>query len=109
MKGKEPEESDVLPLNLARVCREQKLFLEKLAEASGVSRAMLNQIAAGRSVPTVDLAERIAIGLIATLERLSASAWQRSERGSCSKGSILTRVSHFHAPFSTVGQIGEKT
>lgn len=55
--------SEVLRSNLVRLRREQKLSLEKLAKTSGVSRAMLNQIGAGRSVPTVDLAERIAIGL----------------------------------------------
>lgn len=43
--------------------REKQLTLDKLAMLTGVSRAMLGQICTGRSVPTVDVAGRIAGGL----------------------------------------------
>jgi len=49
--------------NLARRRAERGLSLAKLAEASGVSRAMLNQIERGRSVPTIGVLWKIATAL----------------------------------------------
>ncbi|MER3426705.1 MAG: transcriptional regulator [Pyrinomonas sp.] len=49
--------------NLARLRRQRGLSLEKLASLSGVSRAMLGQIEAGESTPTIALLWKIARGL----------------------------------------------
>jgi transcriptional regulator with XRE-family HTH domain len=49
--------------NLARLRRQRGLSLEKLATLSGVSRAMLGQIEAGESTPTIALLWKIARGL----------------------------------------------
>ncbi|HTU64105.1 MAG TPA: helix-turn-helix transcriptional regulator, partial [Polyangiales bacterium] len=55
--------SDVLPAvaaNLRRLRTRKGFSLERLARASGVSRAMLNQIELARSAPTVNVLWRIA-------------------------------------------------
>ena len=49
--------------NLARYRAARSLSLAKLAEASGVSRAMLNQIERGQSVPTINVLWKIATAL----------------------------------------------
>jgi transcriptional regulator with XRE-family HTH domain len=56
--------------NLRRLRKAQSLSLERLAELSGVSRAMLGQIETAKSVPTVSLLWRVADALgvpVATL------------------------------------------
>lgn len=56
--------------NLRRLRKAQGLSLERLAELSGVSRAMLGQIETAKSVPTVSLLWRVADALgvpVATL------------------------------------------
>ncbi len=49
--------------NLRRFRTNQGLSLERLAKASGVSRAMLGQIELGRSVPTISLLWKVARAL----------------------------------------------
>lgn len=49
--------------NLRRLRRRKGYSLERLAQASGVSRAMLSQIERARSAPTINLLWRIASGL----------------------------------------------
>ncbi len=52
-----------LAANLARYRAARGLSLAKLAEASGVSRAMLNQIERSQSVPTIGVLWKIATAL----------------------------------------------
>jgi XRE family transcriptional regulator, regulator of sulfur utilization len=49
--------------NLERLRKQRGLSLEKLATLSGVSRAMLGQIEAGESAPTIALLWKVAKGL----------------------------------------------
>src|SRR5262245_16703899 len=49
--------------NLRRLRGERGLSLEKLANASGVSRAMLGQIELGQSTPTINVVWKIARAL----------------------------------------------
>lgn len=50
-------------VNLKLLRQERGLTLQQLAERSGVSKAMLNQIEAGKSSPTIALGWKIANGL----------------------------------------------
>lgn len=50
-------------VNLRRLRGQQNLSLEKLAQLSGVSRAMLGQIELGRSAPTINVLWKIAKAL----------------------------------------------
>lgn len=52
--------SHVIGANLRRLRSQNNLSLEKLAGATGVSRAMLSQIELGQSVPTITVLARIA-------------------------------------------------
>jgi transcriptional regulator with XRE-family HTH domain len=57
---------DLTPIvgsNLRRLRTKRGLSLERLARASGVSRAMLSQIELGRSAPTINLVWKIASAL----------------------------------------------
>lgn len=58
------EEDDELPQlvgrNLKKLRKQRRFSLDRLAQRSGVSRAMLGQIELGRSVPTIRLLWRIA-------------------------------------------------
>lgn len=58
------EEGDELPQlvgrNLKKLRKQHRFSLDRLAQRSGVSRAMLGQIELGRSVPTIRLLWRIA-------------------------------------------------
>ncbi|MFN2452633.1 MAG: helix-turn-helix domain-containing protein [Pyrinomonadaceae bacterium] len=49
--------------NLVRLRKARGLSLEQLAKLTGVSRAMLNQIEAGESAPTIALLWKVARGL----------------------------------------------
>jgi transcriptional regulator with XRE-family HTH domain len=49
--------------NLGRLRRQRGLSLERLATLSGVSRAMLGQVEAGESAPTIALLWKVARGL----------------------------------------------
>jgi transcriptional regulator with XRE-family HTH domain len=53
----------IVGANLRRLRKSQGHSLEKLAELSGVSRAMLGQIETGKSVPTVSLLWKVADAL----------------------------------------------
>lgn len=67
MRNKKPEESDDLKrrvgTNLERLRHQRGLSLEKLASLAGVSRAMLSQIEAGESAPTISLLWKVSRGL----------------------------------------------
>lgn len=56
--------------NLRRLRAAHDLTLEQLAEASGVSRAMLNQIETGKSVPTIATLWKVAAGLHVPFQQL---------------------------------------
>jgi transcriptional regulator with XRE-family HTH domain len=49
--------------NLERLRRQRSLSLERLASLSGVSRAMLGQVEAGESAPTISFLWKVARGL----------------------------------------------
>ena len=63
--------------NLHRLRTQRGLSLEKLAQQSGVSRAMLGQIELGQSAPTINVLWKIARGLDVTFSAL-ITAQQRS-------------------------------
>jgi transcriptional regulator with XRE-family HTH domain len=56
--------------NLRRLRSQRGLSLEKLAQQSGVSRAMLGQIELGQSAPTINVLWKIARGLGVTFSAL---------------------------------------
>lgn len=58
--------------NLRRLRAERELTLDQLSEASGVSRAMLNQIETGKSVPTIATLWKVAAGLHVPFQQLIA-------------------------------------
>lgn len=65
-KWEVPEPSDLTPVvgaNLRRLRVKRGLSLERLARASGVSRAMLGQIELGKSTPTINVVWKIARAL----------------------------------------------
>lgn len=62
----EPREGDLTPVvgqNLRRLRVRRGLSLERLAVASGVSRAMLSQIELGQSTPTINVLWKVASAL----------------------------------------------
>lgn len=68
----EPQ-ADLTPIvaaNLKRLRAERALSLEKLAQRSGVSRAMLGQIELGQSAPTINVLWKIARALGVTFSAL---------------------------------------
>ena len=60
----------IVGANLRRLRKAQGHSLERLAELSGVSRAMLGQIETGKSVPTVSLLWKVADALKSSYEEL---------------------------------------
>ena len=73
-------EGDLTPIvgeNLRRLRTQRGLSLEKLAQQSGVSRAMLGQIELSQSAPTINVLWKIASGLGVTFSAL-ITAQQRS-------------------------------
>lgn len=67
--------SDLTPIignNLAQLRRQKGLSLDKLADLSGVSKAMIGQIERGESNPTVNTLWRIASGLHVSFGKLIA-------------------------------------
>jgi len=71
------EPADLAPIvgvNLHRLRAQRGLTLEKLAAASGVSRAMLNQIELGRSAPTINVLWKIARALDVTFSTLISAS-----------------------------------
>jgi transcriptional regulator with XRE-family HTH domain len=75
----------VVGANLRRLRSQRELSLEKLAKASGVSRAMLGQIELGQSTPTINVLWKIARALDVPFSTLIT---HRSQP----KTSVLTRA-----------------
>jgi transcriptional regulator with XRE-family HTH domain len=73
------ESTDLAPIvgaNLRRLRTRRGLSLEKLAQQSGVSRAMLGQIELGQSAPTINVLWKIARALEVTFSALISSRVQ---------------------------------
>ncbi|HRC55182.1 MAG TPA: helix-turn-helix domain-containing protein, partial [Kofleriaceae bacterium] len=73
------EPADLAPIvgaNLRRLRTRRGLSLEKLANQSGVSRAMLGQIELGQSAPTINVLWKIARALEVTFSALISSRTQ---------------------------------
>ncbi len=58
-----PDLAPTVGANLRRLRQKRELSLEKLAKASGVSRAMLGQVELGQSAPTINVLWKIARAL----------------------------------------------
>jgi len=95
------ELSRVVGENLRRFRTRKGLSLERLAHASGVSRAMLGQIELGRSMPTIGVLWKIAKSLDAPLASFTAASGEklmtvlRAERSqvlSSVGGKVFTRA-----------------
>ncbi len=85
------ETGDLTPVvgeNLRRLRTQRGLSLEKLAQQSGVSRAMLGQIELGQSAPTINVLWKIASGLGVTFSAL-LTGQQRS-------GALVMRAQEAH-------------
>lgn len=65
-----PDLAPTVGANLRRLRSARGLSLEKLAQASGVSRAMLGQIELGKSAPTINVLWKIARALDVTFSAL---------------------------------------
>ena len=73
------EATDLAPVvggNLRRLRTKRGLSLERLAQLSGVSRAMLGQIELGQSAPTINVLWKIARALEVTFSALMSSRTQ---------------------------------
>lgn len=68
----------VVGKNLRRLRTERGLSLERLAQASGVSRAMLGQVELGQSAPTINVLWKIAHALEVPFSALISSTQQAS-------------------------------
>jgi transcriptional regulator with XRE-family HTH domain len=76
---REGESTDLAPVvggNLRRLRTRRGLSLERLAQISGVSRAMLGQIELGQSAPTINVLWKIARALEVTFSALISSRTQ---------------------------------
>ena len=74
-----PEATDLAPVvggNLRRLRTRRGLSLERLAQISGVSRAMLGQIELGQSAPTINVLWKIARALEVTFSALITARTQ---------------------------------
>lgn len=77
--GVAPDAADLAPIvgaNLRRLRTRRGLSLERLAQVSGVSRAMLGQIELGQSAPTINVLWKIARALEVTFSALISSRTQ---------------------------------
>ena len=82
------ESTDLAPVvgsNLRRLRTRRGLSLERLAQISGVSRAMLGQIELGQSAPTINVLWKIARALEVTFSALISARTQ--------SGALVLRVS----------------
>lgn len=78
--GEPPRSIDLAPVvggNLRRLRVRLGLSLERLQQASGVSRAMLSQIELGQSAPTINILSKIAKALDVPCSALLAAQDQR--------------------------------
>jgi transcriptional regulator with XRE-family HTH domain len=74
-----PESADLAPVvgtNLRRLRTRRGLSLERLAQISGVSRAMLGQIELGQSAPTINVLWKISRALEVTFSALISARTQ---------------------------------
>lgn len=79
--------------NLKRLRAEHGLTLEQLSESSGVSRAMLNQIETGKSVPTIATLWKVAAGLHVPFQQLiQVEAAPKSVVMRCADAKVLTNA-----------------
>ncbi|NMG56019.1 cupin domain-containing protein [Aromatoleum aromaticum] len=76
----EGDAAETLPVNLRRLRREAKLTLDRLAELSGVSRAMISKIERGTSVPTATVLGKLAAALQISLSQLLGEFHARQPR-----------------------------
>jgi len=74
---------------LRRLRVKRGLSLERLARASGVSRAMLGQIELGQSIPTINLLWKISRGLEVPFSALVSAATARAATVLRAKGAKL--------------------
>jgi transcriptional regulator with XRE-family HTH domain len=77
--GASQESTDLAPVvgaNLRRLRTRRGLSLERLAQISGVSRAMLGQIELGQSAPTINVLWKIARALEVTFSALISARTQ---------------------------------
>jgi transcriptional regulator with XRE-family HTH domain len=72
-KPKSQDLTQIVGANLRRLRTEHGLSLEKLAQASGVSRAMLGQIELGQSAPTINVLWKVAQALDVAFSALIAA------------------------------------
>lgn len=63
--------NDIVSLNLKKLREERSLSLDRLAELTGVSRSMLNQIERGSSSPTIATLYKITTSLKISLTELT--------------------------------------
>ena len=89
-----PEASDLTPIvgaNLRRLRVKRGLSLERMAKASGVSRAMLGQIELGHSTPTINVVWKIARALDVSFSTLiTESSASRTSLVLRSRARLLT-------------------
>jgi transcriptional regulator with XRE-family HTH domain len=86
------DDSELTPAvgpNLRRLRVKRGLSLERLARASGVSRAMLGQIELGQSIPTINLLWKISRGLEVPFSALVTAATARAASVLRAKGAKL--------------------
>ena len=90
LKSKKPtaeppgESTDLAPVvgkNLKRLRTERGLSLERLAQSSGVSRAMLGQVELGQSAPTINVLWKMARALDVPFSALEILSHHRGEIG----------------------------
>jgi len=85
-------DSDLTPIvgaNLRRLRVKRGLSLERLARASGVSRAMLGQIELGQSTPTINLLWKISRALEVPFSTLVTASTARTATVMRAKGAKL--------------------
>src|SRR4029077_4639526 len=75
--GTSPDLTPILGANRGRLRTRRGLSLERLARASGVSRAMLGQVELGKSTPTINVVWKIARALGVSFSTLIADASAR--------------------------------
>lgn len=90
----EPDLKPIVGANLRRIRVRRGLSLERLAQASGVSRAMLSQIELGHSTPTITVLWKVARSL-----QIPFSAFLTDPSPPCA--TLLRREDATHFPSSS--------